>query len=328
MAEFCEPRIAEIAELLLERRRLQYAEALEAVRSELNPGGPGAEAPTRACREEVLERCLAALGRHVAATRSDVGLLWSGFDAAASAQWLHRRLEEHLADASSALVDTLDSGDFGFRLLAAERKRLMNRSASLLQEASAGLRADLDRARRREELAELAAAASDPSALDDRLPLRRRGAFDRDLGELLAAMARSGQPLALVMIDLDHFKSVNDRYGHPVGDEVLVAVAERVVARVGSKGRSYRYGGEEFALLLPTYSAEEAGGLAERLRRDVAGAPVGGRKLEVTASLGVASFPEDAGDPAALLEAADGALYAAKEGGRNRVRHAGRTGGS
>ena len=132
--------------------------------------------------------------------------------------------------------------------------------------------------------------------------------------------ADGDDPVSLVMIDLDHFKSVNDRHGHPVGDEVLLEVAGRVVRRASRKGKAYRYGGEEFALLLPGYSAEEAVGLAERIRKDLEQATLSSKSLKVTASFGVACVPDQAPDSKTLLEKADAALYAAKKGGRNRVR--------
>ncbi len=150
--------------------------------------------------------------------------------------------------------------------------------------------------------------------------MNRSRAFDRDLLETVKAAKRTEEPLSLVMIDLDHFKSVNDQHGHPVGDEVLLAVAELVIKCVGRKGRAYRYGGEEFALLLPNYSVEEAVCLAERIRKDIEGAVVSSQHLNVTASFGVACVPENASDPKTVLEKADAALYEAKNLGRNCVR--------
>jgi diguanylate cyclase (GGDEF)-like protein len=197
---------------------------------------------------------------------------------------------------------------------AAERNRLANAAAALKVRA---------RERMTQELAgddQERFASGAPAELDDRLPLRRRGAFDHDLADQCERARRRSQPLALVMIDIDHFKRVNDEHGHPIGDEVLLAVAQRVVQRVGEKGMAYRYGGEEFVLLLPGYSAEEAVGLAERIRKDIRDGAVSSRGLGVTASFGVAAAPAHGHEPLALLERADAALYKAKHGGRDQVR--------
>lgn len=156
--------------------------------------------------------------------------------------------------------------------------------------------------------------------LDDRLPLNRRAVFDRDLPDLINEAKSSNSPCALIMVDIDHFKSVNDQYGHPVGDEVLLKVARILVERVGHRGKAYRYGGEEFAVLLPGYSAEEAFGLAERVRKDIEFEPASSKQLLITASFGAVSFPGEADSASQLLKGADDALYKAKKGGRNRVK--------
>jgi diguanylate cyclase (GGDEF)-like protein len=134
---------------------------------------------------------------------------------------------------------------------------------------------------------------------------------------------RSGASLALLMVDVDHFKNYNDRHGHPAGDQVLAQVA-----RLISEGRRVndliaRYGGEEFALLLVDTRKVAATEIAEKLRAAVCAHPFPhgedqpGRR--VTISVGVAACPDDAGDAATLLQAADDALYRAKHAGRNTV---------
>ena len=134
---------------------------------------------------------------------------------------------------------------------------------------------------------------------------------------------RNGLPLALLMIDVDHFKFYNDHHGHPAGDEVL-----RQIARLLSEGRRAndlvaRYGGEEFSLILVDTAKFTAAKLAERIRERIADhgfahgdAQPNGR---VSISIGVASFPDDAADSEALIRAADAALYQAKRGGRDCV---------
>jgi diguanylate cyclase (GGDEF)-like protein len=147
--------------------------------------------------------------------------------------------------------------------------------------------------------------------------------FHERLASEVARSNRSGQPLSLLMIDVDHFKQYNDRSGHPAGDAVL-----RGVASILAEGRRLndvvaRYGGEEFAILLVDTPGQAAARLAEYLRSQVEehpfehGAEQPGGKL--TISLGVATCPAQAKSPAGLLEAADAALYRAKNAGRNRV---------
>lgn len=97
-----------------------------------------------------------------------------------------------------------------------------------------------------------------PPELDDRLPLFRRGIFDRQLRDLVEEPIAAGTPLSLVMIDLNRFKLVNDCHGHLIGDEVLLQAAAIVARGAAQKGTCYRYGGEEFTVLLPNYCNEEA----------------------------------------------------------------------
>lgn len=145
--------------------------------------------------------------------------------------------------------------------------------------------------------------------------LGNRRAFDEALEVELKRARRAGGWVGLVMMDVDHFKRFNDRYGHQAGDDALVTVG-RVLTRVArAEDRACRIGGEEFALLLPGADERAAAIVAERVRRDVQEhGPAAG---PVTISLGVAASRGDDGQ--ALLAAADARLYAAKEAGRNRV---------
>jgi diguanylate cyclase (GGDEF)-like protein len=129
---------------------------------------------------------------------------------------------------------------------------------------------------------------------------------------------RANQPLSLVMVDLDRFKSVNDTYGHLVGDRVLAGVAARIDAVAVGKGDVYRYGGDELLLILPNHTIAEAIAAAERARRELESTPF--EDLTVTASFGVSTFPAHGMTDAELLKAADDALYDAKNRGRNLVR--------
>jgi diguanylate cyclase (GGDEF)-like protein len=137
----------------------------------------------------------------------------------------------------------------------------------------------------------------------------------------LARAQRFGEPLSLVLADIDDFKRINDRWGHPTGDEVLKVFADVLRASVREIDLAGRWGGEEFALLLPGTDLEGARELAERVRRKLARtkflAP-DGERIRVTASFGVAAFPE-APSQDQLVAASDGALYDAKRTGKNRV---------
>ncbi len=145
----------------------------------------------------------------------------------------------------------------------------------------------------------------------------RRSFQDRLVDEFRRAQ-RYDDPLALVLLDLDHFKTINDTFGHPEGDAVLREVASRLKQCVRETDFIARYGGEEFALLLPKTMLGGALTVAERVRSDLAALEVHAQK--VTASLGISIFPSAAITSAdALVRTADDALYTAKREGRNKV---------
>jgi diguanylate cyclase (GGDEF)-like protein len=143
-----------------------------------------------------------------------------------------------------------------------------------------------------------------------------RYTFQQALEREIERAARGGEDLTLAMLDIDHFKKLNDAHGHQAGDEVL----RRVAAKLSEHCRAYdtvaRYGGEEFALILPTTDREETRALVDRLRDEIGRQ---GPKPKVTISAGIATFPTDATDPDELVAAADEALYESKRAGRNRV---------
>ena len=171
------------------------------------------------------------------------------------------------------------------------------------------------------ELASTRQAAS----IDALTGVLTRRAFMEQAGAALARTLGDGQPSGLLMLDLDHFKQANDAHGHPVGDALLQEVAARLTRTLRQTDLLGRYGGEEFACLLPQTPREAALVIAERLRQAVAEIPVrvAGRTLTQTLSIGVAASPGDGLTLPGLIEAADRALYAAKRAGRNQVQTAG-----
>ena len=188
-------------------------------------------------------------------------------------------------------------------------------AAELRARVRAALRTKLDGDRLRQ------AAATDPLT-----GLLNRGQLGPRVAALVAAARRTGRPLACLMIDLDYFKAVNDSYGHPTGDVVLVEVARRLEMAKRASDVLVRYGGEEFLVLLPETDLDGALSIAERIRAGIAGAPVAaatesGERFEISirASVGVSWLDDGMYDATLLVAAADDALYRAKSRGRDRV---------
>lgn len=157
---------------------------------------------------------------------------------------------------------------------------------------------------------------------DDLTALYNRRACDKRLAEEVDRAQRYGRPFSVLMMDVDHFKAVNDRYGHPGSDLVLKQVAQRLARQLRQVDVAARYGGEEFMVILPETPGESAALVADRIRRAIAAETVAmpsGDEVSVTVSIGVASFPDDADTRDGLISAADRALYAAKHTGRNQA---------
>lgn len=159
---------------------------------------------------------------------------------------------------------------------------------------------------------------------DELTGLYNRRALDEMMNDELNRFERYGNTFSLIMLDIDHFKAVNDTHGHPAGDAVLQWLAGILQRNVRVVDHAARYGGEEFAVIAPELAGTDAFGMAERLRHLVAAHPMPYHtgdgdvvKIAVTISLGVASVPGDVDDPHLLVAAADKALYAAKRCGRN-----------
>lgn len=168
----------------------------------------------------------------------------------------------------------------------------------------------------------LVQALEDLAMTDPLTGLHNARFFDPFLDQQLAASERDSRPLGLIMLDIDHFKLFNDRYGHPAGDEALRAFSRAVQAVVRTSDVIARYGGEEFIVALPGAGRDEANRVAEKLRAAIEAATIdvgSGNVASITASLGVVSTGTHHVDRAGLVEAADRALYQAKREGRNRV---------
>ncbi|MFN8611210.1 MAG: sensor domain-containing diguanylate cyclase [Vulcanimicrobiota bacterium] len=159
------------------------------------------------------------------------------------------------------------------------------------------------------------------SVLDGLTNIYNRRYLDQRLSQELADSIRHEKPLSVALLDLDHFKQLNDGYGHQAGDQVLCELTGLLSQELRQHDVLARYGGEEFALILAGTSAADGLLLGERLRSLVESRDFfyKNQKLPVTISLGLATFPENGQDKMTLLRAADKALYRAKESGRNRV---------
>jgi diguanylate cyclase (GGDEF)-like protein len=158
--------------------------------------------------------------------------------------------------------------------------------------------------------------------IDSVTGLYNRRLMDETLEREVIRARRTGMPLALVMIDIDHFKHYNDTFGHAAGDRVLRSVGEILKRDIRGSDAAYRYGGEEFIVVMPEIGTETARARAEALRLAIHelraahhGTPLG----PITVSVGLAALPTDGCSAAALLAAADTALYEAKRSGRNRL---------
>ncbi|RPI32447.1 MAG: diguanylate cyclase [Chloroflexota bacterium] len=176
------------------------------------------------------------------------------------------------------------------------------------------------------ERTQLLNALNERATRDDLTGLYNRREMNYRLDEEITRSKRFGHPLSLVLMDVDHFKHVNDAYGHQVGDEVLRRVAKLLIITVRSIDQAARYGGDEFMIVFPETSTDQAAQVAERLRLLISAQPFyilqdNGRQLRIplSSSIGIASLPDDAKNRDQLIELADRALYNAKKHGRNCV---------
>jgi diguanylate cyclase (GGDEF)-like protein len=196
-----------------------------------------------------------------------------------------------------------------------EARQRLEFSEMALLDSNAMLRSQLA------EIDRLHRQASDQANRDALTGLYNRRYLDSTLERELARCKREGRPLSLMMMDLDHFKQVNDTYGHQGGDEILKEIGALLASHARAGDIACRYGGEEFTLLLPNMPLDAAMERAEQLRAEFAAMAVrfGEFAIRSTLSIGIAVYPEHGKLPDELTQRADLALYRAKAEGRNRV---------
>lgn len=166
------------------------------------------------------------------------------------------------------------------------------------------------------------ARAQQLAYLDGLTGIYNRRFFEKQISTELERASRYGGDLSLIMVDVDHFKKLNDEFGHLLGDEVLRTVANIFSQQLRKSDMVCRYGGEEFAIIAPQTSGSNATDVAEKLRRIIGGYSFPGVPKNVSISVGVAEYPINGRDRDQIVAAADEALYAAKQNGRNCVRAA------
>ena len=191
------------------------------------------------------------------------------------------------------------------------------------EELSARVRTQIRRKRYTDFLRQKLDSSMEMAVTDALTGLHNRRYMTGQLQALVGRAAQGGAQVAVLVLDVDHFKSVNDGFGHDAGDEVLVEFAVRLATNVRAVDLPCRMGGEEFVVVMPGASLEDAGRVAERIRRDVASAPfrvMGGKEqITITISVGVAATVGDGDTPEGLLKRADEGVYEAKSAGRNKV---------
>jgi len=190
-------------------------------------------------------------------------------------------------------------------------------------ELLARARTQIKRRRYADDLRDNVQNSIEMSITDALTGLHNRRYMESHLATLAEQASARGKPLALMMLDIDYFKSINDNYGHDAGDDVLREFAVRIRKSIRGIDLACRYGGEEFVIVMPETDLHVAGVVAERLRRSIAGEPFSihkaTKRIEVTISIGISTLEKKGESVGDVLKRADNALYRAKHDGRNRV---------
>jgi len=210
----------------------------------------------------------------------------------------------------------------GIGVLAHQRTQVLRHTRSTLRAREAELQAlNAALSDRLHQIERLQVELREQAVRDPLTGLFNRRYLQSTLEREWARCQREGVPLCVMLLDIDHFKQVNDRHGHGVGDQVLVRLGQLLLEQSRREDLACRYGGEEFLLLLPGMGADEAYERAQTWRQAFAALDilVNGARLSLSLSIGVAVAPEHANEPDLLIHQADMALYAAKAQGRNRV---------
>jgi diguanylate cyclase (GGDEF)-like protein len=279
----------------------------------LRPLASCGAAPAR----EALAELRAGEGLAGAAAESSTVVVWPGEAALVTSP------EEPLAgDAKTAVAVPVRSGQRPFGVLALYGRSVDQPYTDEDMEALAALVRQVESAIEKTFLYEEAMRLSITDGLTS---LWNRRQFDLRLAAEYQRGVRFGDPFSVVLLDLDQMKEVNDSLGHQAGDAVLIEMARRLTGGVRDVDVVARFGGDEFGLILPHTGVGGALRLAEKVRRAIGEVPFdveGAVRVGVTASVGVASYPEHGDSERELVRAADGALYRAKAAGGNRVEHA------
>ena len=264
-------------------------------------------------------KTVTALFQHLKTKSADI-ICWAIESSEPQADWINKlqRHEDWHDLPLIAFADNQQSLINGFNLGASDSIKLSTDQYEL----SARLQGHLKRWQRLLDLRQSKEQLQKMALTDALTGLGNRATFDLSIKQAAARTQRSGTPFSLLMIDLDHFKQFNDCYGHQAGDEVLRQVARAIESSARDSDICCRYGGEEFALILPDTDADNAQVLADRIHNQVARASRSLRlsRLPITVSIGISSATRQGSiHPKHLVEEADRALYQAKENGRNRT---------
>ncbi len=216
------------------------------------------------------------------------------------------------ADDNTRLLRGLDIGVNDYLMRPLDRNELLVR-----------VRSQLKRRRYTEQLRDSVEQSMELAITDSLTGLYNRRYMEGHIAPLVEKAANRGKEISLIILDIDHFKAVNDTYGHDVGDEVLKEFSKRILQNIRGIDLACRFGGEEFVLVMPDTDLSFAFMIGERIRQCIASSvfnvSVDNGSLELTCSVGVACLEQLDDTPGSILKRADQALYRAKNDGRNRV---------